>query len=77
MTLLELMQRHGLTQVAIATGTGLPQSAISDIAAKKRRPRTDTVNRILAFARLYEPSVTYEDLFGEPDLPRPVVGNAA
>lgn len=77
MTLPELIQRHQLTQVAIAAETGLQQSAISDIVAGKRRPRTDTVNRILAFARRYEPSVTYEDLFGAPDLPRPLVAPAA
>jgi transcriptional regulator with XRE-family HTH domain len=66
MSLLDLLRRHNLTQRDMAEGTGLAVSAVCDIVNGKRQPTTGTVNRVLAFARRYEPETTYEEVFGDP-----------
>lgn len=70
MTLSELLQKHHLTQAQAAIEAGLPGSRVSQIVRGAAEPRRPTINRILAFARRYEPTITYEDLFA-PDVPRP------
>lgn len=57
------MERHALTQRAVADGTGLAVSAVNDLVNERRNPTTVTVNRLLAFLRRYEPNLVYEDLF--------------
>ena len=71
MSLGDLLKRHGLTQRDMADGTGLAVSAVCDIVNGKRQPTTGTVNRVLAYARRFEPATTYEDLFGDPAAPSP------
>jgi transcriptional regulator with XRE-family HTH domain len=70
-----LLERHSLSQRAVATGTGLAMSAVSDIVNGKRAPVTSSVNKLLAFVRRYEPRVSYEELFA-PELVRARKGAA-
>jgi predicted transcriptional regulator len=67
MNLSEIFRRHGLSHKVAAEQSGVPLATLHDVARGKRSPRTDTVNKILAFVRRYEPRVSYEDLFA-PDL---------
>lgn len=66
MTRLQLFATdHRLTQRQIAAGAGLSLSQVNAIVRGHQRPRTDTVNRLLAFCRTLDPAVTYELLFGD------------
>lgn len=67
MPLLDFFEQHGLTQLRCAAETGLPLSTVNQVARGKRAATTGTVNRILAWARRYEPAVSYEQLFA-PEL---------
>lgn len=77
MALADLLHRHRLTQTVAARESGIPVQTLNAIVRGAQEPRRPTINRILSFARRYEPATTYESLFGGPDLPPPVVGNAA
>lgn len=77
MPLADLLQRHQLTQLAFAREAGIPIQTLNAVVRGASEPRRPTINRILVSARRYEPATTYESLFGGPDLPPPVVGNAA
>lgn len=57
------LSEHGLTQTDLAKGTGLWLSQVNAIV-NGSSPRTETVNRILAYVRTVDDGVTYEDLFG-------------
>jgi len=62
------MIRHSLTQQQLAHGSGLPASTINGMVWGTRRPRADTVNRLLRFLKRYDGTVSYEDLFARlPD----------
>lgn len=65
--LIEFLGRHEVTQKRAAAEADLPIQTMNEIANGKRQARTATVNKILAWARRYEPSITYEQLFA-PDL---------
>lgn len=66
---------HDLTQRALAAGAGLHEGNVSYILSGRHLPKMATVERILGFARRYDPKVTFEDLFAEelpeqaPDTP--------
>ena len=64
MTMEAILQKHGLTQRDVASGAGVTLSSVSDIVNGKRCPRTDTVNRLLAYLRRFEPALTYEQVWG-------------
>lgn len=65
----ELVQRHGLTQATVAQQSGVPLATVNDVVRRLRDPRTSTVNKLLVFARRYEPEASYEELFA-PELLR-------
>jgi len=56
---------HGLTQTELAEGSGLAVSMVNGIVRGHTRPRTDTVQRLLAYCRTVDPEVTFEALFGD------------
>jgi transcriptional regulator with XRE-family HTH domain len=58
------LDQHGLTQRSLADGSGIALSMVNGIVRGHTRPRVDTVNRLLAFCRSIDPSVTYDQLFG-------------
>lgn len=64
-TVAAVLERHGLSQNQAARLSGIPLPTLNDIVARRREPRRDTINRLLAFLRTLEPSITYEDVFGE------------
>lgn len=70
-----ILERHDLSQRNVADATGLAISAVSDIVNGKRSPTTTTVNRLLRYLRRYEPSLTYEALFGK-GLAEPIADKA-
>jgi len=56
--------RQGLTQENLAEGCGKSVVTISGLINGKVGPRKDTIDAVLEFCRKYDPSVTYEQLFG-------------
>jgi predicted transcriptional regulator len=66
MSLPAILDRHGLTQLQVSQESGIPISTINGVFHGTRQPRTDTVNRLLAYLRRYEPALTYEQVWGEP-----------
>lgn len=61
------LDKHSLTQREVSEGSGIPLSAVNAIIRGHRSPRTETVNKLLAFCRSLDPSITYEQLFGAED----------
>jgi predicted transcriptional regulator len=75
MSLSEILRRHGLSHKLAAEQSGVPLATLHDVSRGKRSPRTETVNKILAFVRRYEPRVSYEELFA-PELAKARKGAA-
>jgi transcriptional regulator with XRE-family HTH domain len=63
--LLLFIGAHGMTQNEFSERAGVAVSVVNAIVRNHTSPRTDTVNKLLAFCRTIDPEVTYEALFGE------------
>lgn len=59
------LARHRMTQTDLAAGSGMAVSQVNALVRGHHRPRTDTVNKLLAYLRTIEPEITYDDLFGD------------
>lgn len=59
----DFLTQHGKTLRGFAAEAGMPLATASDLVKGKREPRTSNVNKVLAWARTLDPSVTYEQLF--------------
>lgn len=67
MRLRQFLSAHGITQTELANELGLAKPSVS-LKLSGRRPWFDReIQVLLAFCRRYDPDVTYEDLFGEPE----------
>ncbi len=58
------LARNGLTQRNLADAAGVTDGAVSQVLCGRHCLRKQTIDKVLAFARKFEPSVTYEQLFG-------------
>lgn len=56
-----------MTQKRAAAEAAVPIQTLNEVANGRRQARAGTINKILAWARRYEPGVTYEELFA-PEL---------
>jgi transcriptional regulator with XRE-family HTH domain len=63
----QFLDEHGLTQTEMAEGSGIAVSMVNGIVRGHTRPRTDTVQRLLAYCRTVDPEVTFEALFGDTE----------
>ena len=59
----DFLTANGKTLRGFAAEAGMPLATASDLVKGKREPRTSNVNKVLAWARTLDPSVTYEQLF--------------
>lgn len=60
------MELHKLTQRALADGSEITLSQINGIVRGHTKPRVDTANKLVAFCRTLDPTVTLDSLFGLP-----------
>ncbi len=67
MALADFVAAQGLTQKRAAGEASVPVATFNDVATGRRQATVPTVNKILVWARRYEPGVTYEELFA-PEL---------
>lgn len=60
------MKRYGISAHRAAGESGLTAPTIYNLLSGDTNPSLPTVHKIIAFARRYEPGVTFEDLFADP-----------
>lgn len=78
-----LLRRHGISVHRAAGESGLTAPTIYNMLSGDTTPSLLTVQKVLSFARRYEPGVTFEDLFADPgadqasDAPERAVASAA
>lgn len=61
----DLLERHDISQGRAAREAGLTPGGLSRILSGHRKPRLNTINILLSWARRYEPAMTYDDLVGD------------
>jgi transcriptional regulator with XRE-family HTH domain len=55
---------HRLKNKQFADAVGISESAISQILSGETNPSKPTIDKLLAFCRTIDATVTYDDLFG-------------
>ncbi|MDB2620245.1 hypothetical protein N9X87_00420 [bacterium] len=65
MRLQAFISMHSVSQTQLAEIVGITRMAVSYKIRGLRPWKNEEINAVLAFCRQYDPSITYEDLFGE------------
>jgi transcriptional regulator with XRE-family HTH domain len=65
------LARHRLSQSDLARAVDISTAAMSQIMTGATNPSKPTIDRILEYARTFEPEVGYDELFNQPEPERP------
>ncbi len=68
-TIKTLRARLGVTQEVMAAGIGVSQGNVSNYERGQRMP-PDVAKRLIAFGATLGHTVTYDDVYGPPPVPR-------
>jgi putative transcriptional regulator len=65
----QLRKRLGVTQTALATGIGVSQANVSFYESGQQMP-PNVAQRLITYAHGLGHTVTYDDIYGVPPVPR-------
>lgn len=71
-----IRDRLGLTQTALASGIGCSQGNIGHYENKGQTMPPDVAKRLIVFAASFGQSVSFEDIYGMPELAPALVNPA-
>jgi transcriptional regulator with XRE-family HTH domain len=58
------LKAHGILPIRLAADSGLTETSIRNLINGATTPRVGTINRLLPALRAYDPTVTFESLWG-------------